>query len=208
MNKNSRDQTTITSNESVFDEDRYLKLYDKFRMYCNHEDSLVNSRNSWFIGLNSFLFTSIALSYFVFGEKYYSSPSIFVFLYSTLLSLVGLMSSFATYMSVHSAFRAIYAVNDMWIEHYEKPFESELSKLGIKLPGMMGGAFPVTARSPKQDQSRAKHGVWISYGLTSAVGICWFAIGFFGVLGYRDQCIHHATIDHGEHIVSLLCLHE
>lgn len=82
-------------------------LYNIYRGRIEHEDSLVNQRTSWFITLQSFLFTSVALSLSRVSDLFFAK-------FISILSLVGISISITTIVSVLAAHRAISAVVVKW----------------------------------------------------------------------------------------------
>lgn len=93
-----------------------VEIFQLFRSYANHEDSLINTRLSWFLTLNSFIFASISL---LMSSKntYFSEFLVMSFIIG--LSIIGLISAATAYYSVSAAFSAIKSIKDLWIAKYE-----------------------------------------------------------------------------------------
>jgi hypothetical protein len=100
------------------------RIYLILRGMIEHEDNLINNRNTWFISLNSFLFGSISL---LMTSNVWIAPagtksvslSVESLILAMLFSLVGLISCYSTYISVRAAYNAIRALEKHWTYSFE-----------------------------------------------------------------------------------------
>jgi hypothetical protein len=130
-------------------------LFKVLRDYIKHEDTLIVSRTTWYIGLNSFLFATygFVVSSMIKSVLEHSSDAgqiassitagkIGVAAITTALALVGLFSSVTTAISVRAANNSIRALRLFW----EQNGESRLQKFEIYtkngLPVMTHHDFP------------------------------------------------------------------
>jgi hypothetical protein len=100
------------------------KMFLAIRGMIEHEDQLINYRNSWFISLNSFLFGSVSLigTSSVWASMNSAERVVLPFESSALCALfafVGLISCVSTLVSVRAAYNAIRALEKHWTYSYE-----------------------------------------------------------------------------------------
>lgn len=102
----------------------YHKTY---RHLIEHEDKLIADRNTWCVLSQSFLFISLALSLSAMSDsnelpelKYFATT------FQTVIIVVGLTLSTATFLSVLAALLAIKKLSDDWRE-MRKTTQSEQS---------------------------------------------------------------------------------
>jgi len=171
--------------------ERYIELYDIHRRYVGHEDELVDNRNTWFIALNSFLFTSMALSFRGFSDVFYSASSVLVFLFVFLLSLIGFALSLSSFFSVAAAYDSALEIKANWRTCYTNRYFKQMLASGVVLPAIVGGGPPMHMDSKYAKSNRRRirlRGAASAKYLITAVGICWVFMAGFSFFGYVDQC--------------------
>ncbi|MEO1104012.1 MAG: hypothetical protein AAFW98_09835 [Pseudomonadota bacterium] len=116
------------------------EVYDVYRDYLKHEDSLINNRMTWLILSQSFFFTTYALA---IGRLSAAEEPIRTQIETFLnaVATLGIIVGFATCMSILAALNAIEGLKRRWANHganeaTENPTFAEERK---RLPDLTGG---------------------------------------------------------------------
>ncbi|WP_106299210.1 hypothetical protein [Marivita geojedonensis] len=132
-----------------------------------HEDTLINFRTSWFVTLQAFLFTSLALTLPKMSSDL-DFPIEYIFI---LFSLIGIAASITTIVSVEAADAAINKAAAKWSKPYYDD-EGRVPELGVRdvvdpaglLPAIKGGG---------SNEGIGVRGKSSSVVLPGAIGMLW-----------------------------------
>ncbi len=154
-----------------------IQIYELYREKVVHEDTLINFRTSWFVTLQAFLFTSLALSLPKVRDSCDSEIQ-YIFM---LFSLIGMVASITTIISVEAADAAINKAADKWSKPYRDE-EGRVLEVGVRdivdpiglLPAIKGGG---------SNEGIAVRGKSSSVVLPGAVGLLWLIMFCYSAVG-------------------------
>lgn len=142
-----------------------IKIYELYREKISHEDLLINFRTTWFIALQAFLFTALALS--IGDNNGRVSPFIAV-----IFGSVGVATSFVTLVSIHAAHAAINVTTRKWAESYHDLKNNRYINKGVRDIVDPMGLLPAV-KGAGANRFIALRGQFATYGMTLFLGFFW-----------------------------------
>lgn len=102
-----------------------MEIYTAYREKVTHEDTLVNFRTSWFMGVQTILFPTYVLT-IRFTDK---GPEN---LLPIMVSLVGIVAALTSLVSILAARRAVNKTAEKWTHPYPDKENERFVELGIR----------------------------------------------------------------------------
>jgi len=153
------------------EEQRYQRLFAMYRDYVKHQYELLNHRTNWYILIQSFLFVGLSFSSQALtsidnrsGNELKSAFYYFV-LISTILSVVGVYTSYSAWFGVKAAGTPIQQLQDRWKEVVAN--DAGLSSVKHRMPVLLVGG--------NDDRHRVR-GVEAAIRLPLGLGTAWVLI--------------------------------
>lgn len=144
-----------------------LEIYSLYREKVVHEDTLVNWRTTWFVALQAFLFTALALSQGKFGELQLMA--------NLALSCLGVVISIASFVSIVAAKEAVNKTVRKWRSSYKDPIGERYLERGVRDYIDPLGVLPAIKGAGSSSRIGLR-GNLFSFIIPPFIGIFWIVI--------------------------------
>lgn len=164
--------------------DKFIKIYDVFRKYVEHEDNLINHRTNWFVIIQSVLIATFGYSlqmYYQVMEKFFGNPNhknyeyFFnninsrYFLSLVFFCIIGVVTSIFALLSINAARLSLISIKEKWdLKHATKSDADEL-------PIIVGGG----------NKNSHKFGFSLAIYLPISAIILWILLFLFVLFGFK-----------------------